>query len=90
MDKFIVISIIFLISIVVVEVNSSPPGWSSWQNCTGPQNCIQRIFICDAGEGIECLNETNGAFEQRAFSCSENSKCLENVAEMFPASTVSA
>ena len=90
MDKLILICITF--SILVVKVNSSPSGWSSWAECTESNICFRRrIFTCYAGEGIQCLNETNrGNFEQSAWNCTTSPKCLENVEEMFHASEVSA
>ena len=91
MGNFFAIYIIFLISILIVEVNSSPSGWSSWTNCRKSESCFRtRIFTCDAGQGIECLNETGGGnFEQTAYYCDTSSNCLENVEEMFYASEVS-
>ena len=90
MDKFIVISIIF--SILIVKVNSSPSEWSSWAECTESNSCFRRrTFKCDAGEGIQCLHETDrGNFEQSAWNCETSPECFENVEEMFHASEVSA
>ena len=91
MDKSILISLIFLVLILVVEVTSTPSGWSSWADCTESQNCFRRrVFTCDAGEGIECLDETNGAYEQLALNCNQSPQCLGNVEIMFHASEVSA
>ena len=74
-----------------MEVNSSPPGWSSWTNCAEMETCFRtRTFTCDAGEGIECLTKTDsGNFRQDAYNCIESSECLENVEEKFDAPEVS-
>ena len=77
--------------ILIVVVNSQTTGWSSWTDCAEFDGCFRRrTFTCDAGEGLECLNEANGAFEQRALNCDASPECLENVTEMFHASEVSA
>ena len=91
MGNFFVINVTFFISILIAEVNSNPPGWSSWSNCAELESCLRRrTFACDAGQGIECLNVTGGGnFQQDAFDCSASSECLENAEEMFHASEVS-
>ena len=90
MDKLIVISLIF--SILIVKVNSSPSGWSSWAECTESNSCFRRrTFTCNAGKGINCLHETDGGnYEQSAWNCNASPECLENVEKMFHASEVSA
>ena len=89
MNKFIVISIVCLFSIA--NVNSQTTGWSSWADCAEFDGCFRRrTFTCNAGEGIECLSETNEAFEQRALNCNTSVECLENVTEMFRELEVSA
>ena len=76
---------------LIVNVNSQTTGWSSWADCAESDDCFRRrVFTCDAGEGIECFNEANGAFEQLAVNCSASAECLENVTEMFHTFEVSA
>ena len=89
MDKFIVISAVCLF--FIADVKCQTTGWSSWADCAESDGCFQRrLLICNAGEGLECLNEADGAFEQRALNCDASPECLENVTEMFHASEVSA
>ena len=78
-------------SILIVDVNSQTSGWSSWTDCTELDGCFRRRnFTCDAGEGIECLNDADGDnFEQVTVNCSASLECLENVEEMFHTSEVS-
>ena len=88
MNKFIVISIVCLF--LIVNANSQTTGWSSWADCAKPQGCFRRrIFMCDAGEGLQCFQLADGAFEQRALNCDVSPECLEDVTEMFHASEVS-
>ena len=88
MDKFIVISIVCLF--FIADVKCQTTGWSNWANCTESNDCFRRNFTCDAGGGLECLNDADGAFEQQALNCNASPECLENVPEMFNASEVSA
>ena len=77
--------------ILIVQVNSQTTGWSSWANCPKSDGCFRRrLFTCNAGEGLECLNEADGAFEQRALNCDASPECLENITQMFHASEVSS
>ena len=76
--------------ILIVHVNSQTAVWSSWADCAEPDGCFRRKLTCDAGEGLECLNEADGAFEQRALNCDASPDCLENVTQMFHASEVSS
>ena len=88
MNKFMVISIVCLF--LIAKISSETTGWSSWANCAESDGCFQkRTFRCDAGEGIECLNEADGAFEQRALNCNATPECLENITETFHSSEVS-
>ena len=95
MDKKFAIIQILLVNVVfwsmlIVDVNSQITGWSSWTDCTELSGCFRRrTFTCDAGEGIECLNEADGSFEQVTVNCDASLECLENVEEMFYASEVS-
>ena len=89
MNKFVVITIVCLF--LIANINSQTTGWSTWAECTESQRCFRRrTFTCDAGEGIECLNEADGAFEQVALDCDANPECLENATKMFHASEVRA
>ena len=76
--------------ILIVDVNSQTKGWSSWADCAEFDGCFRRrIFRCDAGEALECLNETNCASKQRVLNCDASPECLKNVTKMFQASEVS-
>ena len=80
-----------LYMILIMKLRAQTSGWSSWTNCSASEKCSQkRILSCNDGVGLACLNETNGAFEQRALNCNASPECLENVDEMFGASEVSA
>ena len=74
---------------LIVHVHSQTTAWTSWAECTEFLGCFQRTLNCDVGEGIDCLNEAVGAFEQIAVNCDTSPECLENVDEMFHVSEVS-
>ena len=87
MNKFILLSVACYL--LIADVNSLTTGWTTWADCGELLGCSRRrIMNCAAGEGLKCLNEADGAFEQRAMNCSESSECLENVDEMFQTSEV--
>ena len=89
MMKFILVLAFCLL--LILDVHSQTTAWTSWADCTELLDCFQRrILSCDAGEGIKCLNEVVGAFEQIAVNCDTSPECLENVDGMFHASEVSA
>ena len=88
MRNIVVVYIIY--SVVVTKARAQTMGWSSWSDCTASDVCFRRrTFTCDAGEGLDCLNVTKGAFEQVAVNCDTNLECLENVEELFRGSEVS-
>ena len=88
MRNIVVVYLVYFI--VVAKVRAQTTGWSSWSNCTAPDDCFRkRTFTCDAGEGLECVNVANEAFEQAAVNCDANLECMENVDKMFRASEVS-
>ena len=77
--------------LLIPDVHSQTTVWTSWAECTELLDCFRkRILNCDAGEGMECLNEAVGAFEQIAVNCDTSPECLENVDEMFHGSEVGA
>ena len=83
-------SLVFACVFLIASVNSQTTGWSSWTDCAASETCFRRrISTCNAGEGIECLNNVNGNFKQIAVHCHSSSECLENTTEMFHASEVS-
>ena len=87
MKNFIQITVVCFL--LTVNVNSHTTGWTSWADCPESESCFRkRNFTCDAGEGLECLNKTNGAFEQLAENCSASPECLENITKMFQTSEV--
>ena len=77
---------------LILHVHSQTTAWTSWADeCTELLGCFRRRTLsCDAGEGIDCLNEAVGAFEQIAVNCDTSPECLENVDEMFQGSEVGA
>ena len=77
---------------LILDVHSQTTAWTSWADeCTELLGCFRRrILSCGAGEGIACLNEAVGAFEQIAVNCDTSPECLENVDEMFHGSEVGA
>ena len=89
MNKIILISIVCLF--FIADVKCQTTGWSSWADCAKSDGCFRRrILTCDVGEGLKCLNDAGGAFEQRALNCTSSPECLEDVTEMLYASEVSA
>ena len=87
MNKFILLNVVCFL--LIGDVNSQTTGWTSWAECSEFLGCFRRrILNCTAGEGLECSNEADGAFEQRALDCSASLECLKNVTEMFQASEV--
>ena len=77
--------------LLILDVHSQTTVWTSWADCTELLDCFRRrILNCDAGEGIESLNEAVGAFEQIAVNCETSPEFLENVDGMFHGSEVSA
>ena len=87
MNKFFLLSVACYL--LIADVNSLTTGWTTWADCGELLNCFRRRnLICTAGEGLECLNEEDGAFEQRAMNCNASSECLENVDVMFQTSEV--
>ena len=82
MNKFISIRIVCFL--FVAHVKGQSTGWSSWADCAESDGCFRRrIFTCDDGEGFDCLDEANGAFEQIAVNCNASLECLKNVTETF-------
>ena len=77
--------------LLILDVLSQTTVLTSWADCTELLDCFRRRTLsCDAGEGIDCLNEAVGAFEQIAMNCDASPECLENVDEMFHGSEVGA
>ena len=87
MNKFVLLSVVCFL--LIGNTNNQTTGWTSWAECPKFPDCFRRkILNCTAGEGLQCLNKADEAFEQRALNCNASIECLGNVTEMFQASEV--